>query len=315
MRTAPTTATRPAALDSPSPDGRCAVRAPLVPGAPPGSPRTPTGRPRPGHRRVRAHHPGRRAASPSASSPGPAAPAASPTCSRRSSTSCPRACERPTTTRPAPPSADDGAPAAGAGRRPSSWPSCCRSSPCCCSPWSRWPSWPATRCWWPTPPARPCGRRRSTTTDAARRAAERAGPLAADRLDVEVTGRDGVGSRVRVVVRYPSPLRLPLIGASVGDVELAAPRPRCGWNDDRRAGPARLRPPRPRGRQAQTWWSRASAPSPRLVQRVVAVAALGRLHARRAAVAARARLDHVGRRAARRSAASKPSSATPAPPW
>ena len=58
--------------------------------------------------------------------------------------------------------------------------------------------------------------------DAARRAAERAGPLAADRLEVEVSGRDGVGSRVRVVVRYRVPLRLPLIGGSVGDVELSS---------------------------------------------------------------------------------------------
>ena len=58
--------------------------------------------------------------------------------------------------------------------------------------------------------------------DAARRAAERAGPLAADRLAVEVSGRDGVGSRVRVVVRYRVPLRLPLLGGSVGDVELSS---------------------------------------------------------------------------------------------
>ncbi len=58
--------------------------------------------------------------------------------------------------------------------------------------------------------------------DAARRAAERAGPLATDRLEVEVSGRDGVGSRVRVVVRYRVPLRLPLIGGSVSDVELSS---------------------------------------------------------------------------------------------
>jgi Flp pilus assembly protein TadG len=58
--------------------------------------------------------------------------------------------------------------------------------------------------------------------DAARRAAERAGPLAADRLDVAVSGREGVGSRVRVVVRYRVPLRLPLVGRAVHDVELTA---------------------------------------------------------------------------------------------
>ena len=58
--------------------------------------------------------------------------------------------------------------------------------------------------------------------DAARRAAEQAGPLAADRLGVEVTGRDGVGSRVRVVVRYTVPTRLPLVGRSLDDVTLTA---------------------------------------------------------------------------------------------
>jgi Flp pilus assembly protein TadG len=56
--------------------------------------------------------------------------------------------------------------------------------------------------------------------DVARGAAERAGPLAADRLTVSVSGRDGVGSRVRVVVRYREPLRLPLIGEVVRDLEL-----------------------------------------------------------------------------------------------
>jgi hypothetical protein len=58
--------------------------------------------------------------------------------------------------------------------------------------------------------------------DAARRAAEQAGPLAAERLDVEVSGRAGVGSRVRVVVRYTVPTHLPLVGRAVGDVVLTA---------------------------------------------------------------------------------------------
>ena len=58
--------------------------------------------------------------------------------------------------------------------------------------------------------------------DAARRAAEQAGPLAPDRLGVEVTGRDGVGSRVRVVVRYTVPTRLPLVGRALDDVTLTA---------------------------------------------------------------------------------------------
>jgi hypothetical protein len=58
--------------------------------------------------------------------------------------------------------------------------------------------------------------------DAARRAAEQAGPLAADRLEVEVTGRDGVGSRVRVVVRYTLPTRLPVVGRALDDITLTA---------------------------------------------------------------------------------------------
>jgi Flp pilus assembly protein TadG len=58
--------------------------------------------------------------------------------------------------------------------------------------------------------------------DAARRAAEQAGPLAAERLDVAVTGRDGVGSRVRVVVRYTLPMRVPLVGRVLDEVTLEA---------------------------------------------------------------------------------------------
>jgi Flp pilus assembly pilin Flp len=57
---------------------------------------------------------------------------------------------------------------------------------------------------------------------AARLAAEHAGPLAADRLEVEVTGRGEVGSRVRVVVRYSLPTRLPLVGRALDDVTLVA---------------------------------------------------------------------------------------------
>jgi len=57
---------------------------------------------------------------------------------------------------------------------------------------------------------------------AARLAAEQAGPLAADRLEVEVTGRGEAGSRVRVVVRYALPTRLPLVGRALDDVMLTA---------------------------------------------------------------------------------------------
>ena len=57
---------------------------------------------------------------------------------------------------------------------------------------------------------------------AARRAAEQAGPLAADRLAVEVSDRGAAGSRVRVVVRYTLPVRLPLLGRALDDVTLSA---------------------------------------------------------------------------------------------
>jgi Flp pilus assembly protein TadG len=58
--------------------------------------------------------------------------------------------------------------------------------------------------------------------EAARLAAEHAGPLAADRLEVAVTGRGEAGSRVRVVVRYTLPTRLPLVGRALDDVTLTA---------------------------------------------------------------------------------------------
>jgi hypothetical protein len=58
--------------------------------------------------------------------------------------------------------------------------------------------------------------------DAVRRAAERAGPLAADRLEVEVSGREGAGGRVRVVVRYTVPLRLPLVPGRGLEADLTA---------------------------------------------------------------------------------------------
>ncbi|HZA87114.1 MAG TPA: TadE/TadG family type IV pilus assembly protein [Acidimicrobiales bacterium] len=57
---------------------------------------------------------------------------------------------------------------------------------------------------------------------AARRAAEQAGPLSADRLRVEVVGRGEVGSRVKVTVSYRAPTAVPLAGAFVDDVVLDA---------------------------------------------------------------------------------------------
>jgi TadE-like protein len=57
---------------------------------------------------------------------------------------------------------------------------------------------------------------------AARRAAEQAGPLVADRLDADVVERGEVGGRVRVVLRYRAPTRVPLVGAFIDDVVLDA---------------------------------------------------------------------------------------------
>jgi hypothetical protein len=54
------------------------------------------------------------------------------------------------------------------------------------------------------------------------RAAALAGAgLAPDRTDVEVSGREGPGSRVRVLVRYAAPTEVPVIGPLVGDVGLS----------------------------------------------------------------------------------------------
>ena len=58
--------------------------------------------------------------------------------------------------------------------------------------------------------------------DAPRRAALAGSGLEGDRLSLDLTGRAGAGSRVRVEVRYRAPTRVPLVGAAVGDVALHA---------------------------------------------------------------------------------------------
>jgi hypothetical protein len=45
--------------------------------------------------------------------------------------------------------------------------------------------------------------------------------LDGERLDVEVAGRSGPGSRVRATVRYTSRTDVPLVGRLVGDVHLS----------------------------------------------------------------------------------------------
>jgi len=52
---------------------------------------------------------------------------------------------------------------------------------------------------------------------AARRAAIASSGLRADRVDVQISGRDGPGSRVRVTVSYRAPTSVPIVGRLLGD--------------------------------------------------------------------------------------------------
>ncbi|MEA3020457.1 MAG: hypothetical protein QOI47_1981 [Actinomycetota bacterium] len=58
--------------------------------------------------------------------------------------------------------------------------------------------------------------------DAARRGALAGARLDPGRLEVRAAGRDGPGSRVTVTLSYRSPTDVPVVGALVGDVHLAA---------------------------------------------------------------------------------------------
>jgi Flp pilus assembly protein TadG len=60
----------------------------------------------------------------------------------------------------------------------------------------------------------------SAEADAARRAVEQAGPLRVADLEVTVSGRGEVGSRVRVEVRYRASPRVPGADLILGDIEL-----------------------------------------------------------------------------------------------
>lgn len=57
---------------------------------------------------------------------------------------------------------------------------------------------------------------------AARDAAEASTALSPSRLDVVVSGRGDVGSRVAVTVAYASPTVVPLVGRLLGDVTVTA---------------------------------------------------------------------------------------------
>jgi Flp pilus assembly protein TadG len=52
---------------------------------------------------------------------------------------------------------------------------------------------------------------------AARRAAIASSGLEADRIEVQVSGRDGPGSRVRVTVSYRAPTNVPIVGGLLAD--------------------------------------------------------------------------------------------------
>ncbi|MGH9275331.1 MAG: TadE/TadG family type IV pilus assembly protein [Acidimicrobiales bacterium] len=56
----------------------------------------------------------------------------------------------------------------------------------------------------------------------ARRAAIASSGLAPDRVQVRVSGRDGPGSRVRVMVSYRAPTNVPIVGRLLGDRTLRA---------------------------------------------------------------------------------------------
>jgi hypothetical protein len=56
----------------------------------------------------------------------------------------------------------------------------------------------------------------------ARRAAIASSGLSPDRVEVRVRGRDGPGSRVRVVVTYRAATSVPIVGRLLGDRTLRA---------------------------------------------------------------------------------------------
>jgi Flp pilus assembly protein TadG len=70
--------------------------------------------------------------------------------------------------------------------------------------------------------AREGARAAATDSDpgAAERAAARSGGLDPTRMDVEVRGRDGPGSRVRVTVDYRIPTSVPVIGPLLGEISV-----------------------------------------------------------------------------------------------
>jgi hypothetical protein len=61
-----------------------------------------------------------------------------------------------------------------------------------------------------------------TGTAGPRDAAIESTGLARERIDVDIRGRGGPGSRVTAVVRYRAPTNVPLAGALVPDVDLRA---------------------------------------------------------------------------------------------
>jgi Flp pilus assembly protein TadG len=58
--------------------------------------------------------------------------------------------------------------------------------------------------------------------DGPKKAAVAGSNLAAERLDVVVSGRRGAGSRVRVEVKFRAPTQVPLVGSALGGLTLEA---------------------------------------------------------------------------------------------
>src|SRR5690606_16612471 len=143
--------------------------------------------------------------------------------------------------------------------------------------------------------------------DAARRAAEQAGPLDPDRLEVEVTGRGEVGSRVRARVRYTAGTRLPLVGRALYGVVLTGTSTmrveRCA------------EPPHTAATMAVSRAARRRASAPSLSSGSLPLPHFGDCtHDGHPAAQPQAATSSAVARTWR-SAASNPSSATPAPPW
>lgn len=130
--------------------------------------------------------------------------------------------------------------------------------------------------------AREAVRVAAVSPDASRveRAARQASSLDPARMRVTQSGRGDAGSRVTIRIEYDAPVRVPLIGVVWSNTHLSA-------QATMRVEEAARSPSGVRGEQAQ------QGSGTGLVEWLVAVATLRRLHARRAPFEARARGHHL----------------------